>query len=140
MNIDRATAISVSDDLIAAINEVFDRHGLTAGQHKIKYGPYLTFSIDASIDGPTKNGVNTSSKEALAWIRDGHMWGIPSPVDALGETIVSAGKAYAFAGLRTRAPKRPLLFIEVDTGKQYVFGSATVSKLPGYDATKDLHN
>lgn len=82
-----------------------------------KFGPgYYEPKLRLSL--VTEAGV-VASPEAVAFQRYAHLIGFAST--DLGREFLNRGQRFKLTGYRTRAPKRPLLAVEVATGKPFAF-------------------
>lgn len=132
-NIDRQTAVTVAKEVEAAVAAVFAGHGLAAPKVKTSYGDILRLTIETSVKTEGDNGVNTTSKEAIAYKVMGSLYGLPE--DALGVVFTSGGKRYVFTGIATNRPKYPICGTGED-GRSYKFTETTARAIHAAVAAK----
>ena len=126
-NISAATAKQVTSEVDKAIAAIFSNYGLSKPKISTTYGDYLKIAIQATVDTPDENGVNTTSREALAYERYAETYGLNKGL--LGTEFISNGKAFTFTGIATNRPKFPICAVEVGTGRPYKMGEAVAKKI-----------
>lgn len=110
MTIDKATAKALSAEVEKALAEVAKRHGLTVA---VKGGTY-----DSGMYRP-KVEFSTDDRESAEFTKYAHLFGL-APED-FGREFVSGGRTFKISGLAMRSSVRPILAVEVATGRTFKF-------------------
>lgn len=132
--ITRGVALEVTNEIKAAIDEIFARHGFAAPTLKTTYGDSLyKLAIETTPEVLNESGINLKSKEALYYTRFGftdYHGAIPTNLTApLGTRFTSRGETYAFAGIAASRSKYPVVGINVDTNQTTFFTSAIIGRI-----------
>ena len=118
----KTTCRIVSDAAVEALQEVAKRFGLTIGR---KAGSYtdLTFKVGIEFRAVAKDGTDA---EQATFNQYCGMFGL-EPSD-FGQRFVANNEVWAFAGLRMKRSKYPILARNVLTGKQTLFTQDVVDR------------
>ena len=138
MNIDKATALAVAEEMRTAIDAILEKHGLQLEDRKIGYGDYFDFKIKAVPVIKGTNGVNMASQEATSYIKfgyqgivqDGTQFGTPTTLTAeLGTIFDIDGVEYVFAGVNPRKRKFPIVAIRKFDGASMGFPDGVINRI-----------
>lgn len=132
--ITRGVALEVTNEIKAAIDEIFARHGFAAPTLKTTYGDSLyKLAIETTPEVLNESGINLKSKEAVHYTRYGftdYHGATPTRLTAqLGTRFTSKGETYAFAGIAASRSKYPVVGINVDTNQTTFFTSAIIGRI-----------
>ena len=132
--ITRGVAIEVTNEIKAAIDEIFARRGFAAPTLKTTYGDSLyKLAIETTPEVLNESGINLKSKEALHYTRYGFTdYDGATPINLtapLGTRFTSKGETYAFAGIAASRSKYPIVGINVDTNQTTFFTAAIVGRI-----------
>ena len=132
--ITRGIALEVTNEIKAAIDEIFARRGFAAPKLKTTYGDSLyKLAIETTPEVLNESGINLKSKEALYYTRYGftdYDGATPIKLTApLGTRFTSKGETYAFAGIAASRSKYPIVGINVDTNQTTFFTAAIVGRV-----------
>ena len=119
MQVSRALAEQITDELEKAAMAIFAKHGLERGKVSTKYGELYSLKIEAQAVEVGPNGINLASVEARDYTRFGKMYDLPEGL--LGKTFSFNGTEYAFAGIATSRSKYPIYVRNMSTGKYSFF-------------------
>ena len=113
--INRATARQLSGEIVAALKEVADRHGLEVAVNGGTYGegmykPKVVFKT-----------ATADQDEFASWA---DIYGLQAT--DFGRTFRSKGRIFKVAGVNPRGRVRPIICDEQPNGKRYVFPADTV--------------
>lgn len=136
MEITKMQAAAISAEINAAVEAILARHGLEKGRVSTTYGAGYTFKVDAAAVNTGANGVNTSSKEAQAWLANSYFFGVKNRADAeaaLGQKVTVGGRTLVFCGLNPRSTKYPFI-VRNENGAMMKVGEELATQLPGYTA------
>lgn len=120
---DKAEAKAIMDEARAAMDQVFQRHGLKTGRI---HASYDSGSITVKVTG---EGVGADSPKVKDWERYAESYGLPR--EALGTTIVSGGTRFQITGLLPNRRKFPVLVKNALTGKEMLLTVAGVKRALG---------
>lgn len=135
MAIAKGQAARITDEIMAEVDRVLVKHGLTVGKTSTRYGDMYEFKVVASEIEEGPNGVNLASGEALVYKASaGHLtWyagqGVTLNPDALGRIINLNGQQFVFLGMKPRSKKYPFLGRSVLDGKTYKLPEAAALEL-----------
>lgn len=132
--ITRGVALEVTNEIKAAIDEIFARRGFAAPTLKTTYGDSLyKLAIETTPEVLNESGINLKSKEALHYTRYGFTdYDGATPINLtapLGTRFTSKGETYAFAGIAASRSKYPIVGINVDTNQTTFFTAAIVGRI-----------
>lgn len=116
MAIDKRTAEQIGREVAEALQAVAERHGLTVA---VRGGTYDTTGLYRP-----KVEFKTADADREEFARYASMFGLEA--DDFGKTFTSNGREFRVSGVAPRSPKRPILAVEVATGKTYKFADAAV--------------
>lgn len=118
---DRATCRLVSQKIEAALQPLAEELGVAIRSKGGSYsGGHYTLKVEVAAVG--EDG-SVQTKEADAFKSLATLYGF-TPED-LGREFKMGSKSYKIAGLRTKAPRRPILG-ESESGKMFCFAAADV--------------
>ena len=121
-------AQTLTKEIQEAVAAILVKHGFADPKIRTSYGDYYKFTLEASPDNTDENGVNLSSKEAVAYNQLHKAYDLPSGL--LGKRIKIKGEWLTFAGIASTRPKYPYSFIKED-GTKTLFTAAIVPYLTG---------
>lgn len=129
----------VSQEIEAAIMDIFAKYDLKVTKRASKYGDNYEFKIVAEALMISEDGINLASPDVVYYNRFGHE-GAPiyktqddgkvlvsyeKLVAPIGTKFESGGKTYAFAGVRSRG-KNKILAVEQESKKTFIFADAMI--------------
>lgn len=141
MSITRAQAITLGNEIDAAVSAICEKYGMAKGRTSGKYGDTYKYSVELTEVALNESGVNLASKEATDFVAMVPMLGWATKEaaqEAIGSTFTSAGREFTFLGYKPRSTKRPVLAKGPD-GKNYVFNGIVLRQLKGYDSAFDAY-
>jgi hypothetical protein len=112
MEVTKQQAQSLTKEIQEAVAAILAKHGLADPKVKTTYGDYYKFTLEASPENIGDNGVNMSSKEAVAYTKFHNAYDLPSGL--LGKQIVVKGETVTFIGIATTRKKYPYAFRKSD--------------------------
>lgn len=126
MEISRAEARLVTDEIRAAVTAILEKHDLTLGDVRSNYGDHYGFRFTATKAMLGEDGFDYGTKHAKEWMLYGTMsldadGAFEDPKAALGKVVTMRGEQWEFMGYSARSPKFPLMFRKVADGKTYKF-------------------
>jgi len=132
--ITRGIALEVTNEIKAAIDEIFARRGFAAPTLKTTYGDSLyKLAIETTPEVLNESGINLKSKEAEYYTKFGYTdydGGKYTKLTApLGTQFTSRGETYAFAGIAASRSKYPVVGINVDTNQTTFFTAVIVGRV-----------
>lgn len=119
MEVDKRTAVAVSEQIEAAVDEILAKHGMARSKSRTKYGIAYSIAIDATPVTLGLNGINESTVEAQAYKTLHRSYGLPDGL--LGKKFKVNGTEYAFAGIATSRRKYPFYVKNMSTGTMSFF-------------------
>lgn len=128
---DKETVRKIRLAIEAAVADVEKAHGFKVSATKCSYSPDGSFSVKLEC-GMVTGGV-VVTKEASAFLRFATSYGLTP--EHLGAVFASQGRKFKIEGLRTLAPKRPILASDVSTGKKFCFPAFAVQLGLGFKKT-----
>jgi|688.fasta_scaffold254698_4 hypothetical protein len=137
MLVDKQTAQAVTAEIQAAMQEILAKHGMEQGKVSIKYGEIFKVTFEATPVALNENGVNVNTPEAQSWLYLGEYRGFANPASVLGTTFTMNGKTFKFVGFNERAPRMPVVAVDVKDGKQYKIDAKALRFIAGYNASDD---
>lgn len=138
MLVDKKTAQAVTAEIQAALQEILEKHGMEQGKVSIKYGEIFKVTFEATPVALNENGVNVNTPEAQSWLYLGEYRGFANPASVLGTTFTMNGKTFKFVGFNERAPRMPVVAVDVKDGKQYKIDAKALRFIAGYNASNDM--
>jgi hypothetical protein len=96
VQVDKATAQSISAEIVEAARKILAKHGLEAKAPRTGYGSCFSFKIEAEAVKRGRNGVNIASKEAQLFAIVASDFGLTT--DDLGAVITYDGKEMTLTG------------------------------------------
>lgn len=121
---DSTKAKRIQEGLRAALDAAAKGLGVRIISSRMTYSPGGSFSVKFE-GGEVGADGSAASREVEAFVRSAHHFGL-QPGD-LGRTFKAAGATFRVSGLSPRSPKRPVLAVDVTTGKTFKFTSALVA-------------
>ena len=119
---DRALVRQIMAAVTAALEPVATAHGISIRLGRTSFdATSARMVVDAAI--VAKGGV-AQTREAIAFTRFADIHGF-KPSD-LGRVFKQNGRTFRIIGLRSSAPKRPILMEDVETGRHFVSTEASV--------------
>lgn len=119
MQVSKEVARAVTEELEAAAEKIFAKHGLVRGKMSTKYGVSYSLTIAAEALELGDNGVNVSSREAQDYTAFAASYELPQGL--LGKVFKINGVDYAFAGIATSRRKYPIYMKNLESGKMVFF-------------------
>jgi hypothetical protein len=119
------------------MQEILAKHGMEQGKVSIKYGEIFKVTFEATPVALNENGVNVNTPEAQSWLYLGEYRGFANPASVLGTTFTMNGKTFKFVGFNERAPRMPVVAVDVKDGKQYKIDAKALRFIAGYNASDD---
>jgi hypothetical protein len=119
MEVDKKTALAISEEIYAAADAIFARHGMARAKSRTKYGISYSLTIDANLVTLGENGINESTIEAQSYKALHGVYGLPDGL--LGKKFNVNGKDYAFAGIATSRSKYPIYAKDLEEDKMTFF-------------------
>lgn len=134
MTITRGIALEVTNEIKAAIDEIFTRRGLAAPKLKTTYGDNLyKLAIETTPEVRDASGINLKSKEAEHYTKFGYTdyagGKCTKLTAALGTRFTSKGETFTFAGIAASRSKYPIVGINVDTNETMFFTTAAIGRI-----------
>lgn len=123
--ITRDTAQLITNDVLAALDEVAKKHGVAFSNRGGNFSAEnLTIRLEAAVVNPdgTVSTRNAKTFEGLA-----PMYGLKP--EWLNQTFVSGGNEFTIIGLNTRRSKNPVECRKTSNQKIYIFRAETVKNL-----------
>lgn len=127
--VNRAECQELAEELRAAAEQVFLKHGYALDGSKAKYGSFFEWNVKASPVEMGPNGVNLNSPQAQAFTRWAASFGMTP--EQLGGTMEMKGETLTFVGVEPKRRKYPLVFRRPDGSEVlYTEGVAKLVKAP----------
>jgi len=126
MQVTKTQAQSLTKEIQEAVAAILAKHGLADPKVKTTYGDYYKFTLEASPENLDENGVNLSSKEAVAYTNFHNAYDLPAGL--LGKQIVVKGETITFIGIATTRKKYPYAFRK-ENGETTLYTEAIVPYL-----------
>jgi hypothetical protein len=121
MTITKATVQQVRTDMLAALEPVLKKHGLSVDKSNATYSDtFVKFGLTFCIDNKDANGVSLSGEYADAYNKLFRSYDLPS--DILGKEFTSNGKKFLFAGIASKRSKYPFAALQVGTDRMWFIG------------------
>lgn len=132
--ITRGVALEVTNEIKAAVDEIFARRGLAAPKLKTTYGDSLyKLAIETTPEVLNESGVNLKSKEADYYTKfgfsdycNGKSVTLTAP---LGTQFESRGETYVFAGIAASRSKYPIVGVNIETNQTTFFTTALIDRI-----------
>jgi hypothetical protein len=126
MEVSRELCRKVTEELKDAVNEVLKRNGLaTPPRVRSTYGEWYKVSFEAALETLDDNGVNLTSKEAIAYNKLHTLYGLPAGL--LGTKFIAQSKkgedSFTFIGIASSRSKFPFVGRD-DAGNVLLFTAA----------------
>ena len=125
----------VSQEIEAAIMDIFAKYDLKVTKRASKYGDNYEFKIVAEALMISEDGINLASPDVVYYNRFGYTayLGIANRdivqlTAPIGTKFESNGKTFAFAGVRSRG-KNKILAVEQESKKTFIFADAMISRI-----------
>ena len=116
--VSRATCTLLGNEIEAAIDPIFAKHGFERGKTTRNYGEFFGIKIQATPIGAPKPAENDFTRYASLF---------DLPADALGKQVRLGSRLFTITGLNTRAPKNPVM-LKGDDGKSYKAPAESVKR------------
>lgn len=122
--IDKALFNALRPILAQAARDLGDTLGINVALGSASYArDEASGSIKLELSAVAADGT-VLTKEASHFRQEAHFHGFKP--DDLGREFTSNGKRFRVSGLRTKARTKPILAVEVATGKEYIWPADTV--------------
>lgn len=133
--IEKNEALEITNEIKAAINDIFKKHGMDAPQCKTTYGDFYRITIQASPLEAGPGGINLKSQEAQYYTRFGY-----SVYRGAGDTVTltaplgtefrsDKGEPYLFAGIAAKRRKFPIVAVHAVTGETILFTDHAIARI-----------
>lgn len=118
----RQDATVITNEILAAVNEILDRHGLERGKVSSTYGDQYSFKVTASEVVKNGNGANVQDPYSRNLVELLTMSGL---TDEQAESVIGAEfnmngtEGLRIVGVNYRARKMPFVYENPTDGKRY---------------------
>ncbi len=117
--VSRDQARIISQEIQTAVEAILKKHNLKIQKQSSKYGTAYDYKVSA-VAVKLVNGINMSSVEAQQWVANaGWAYDVANAEDVLGADFISGGVNYRLAGCNLNKTAKPILILDVKTGKEY---------------------
>lgn len=130
--VSKAEAVSITNDIRAAVEDILKRYGYDSPSVKTTYGDVYKVTIQSTPVVEGSNGINLNAPEVKAyqqyarWTWVTEFGGYTLDPDAIGKTYTIRGEEFVLVGLAPKNRKYPFLFRKVADGKTYKFDDNAV--------------
>ena len=125
MEVSRELCRQLTDEIKVVVEEVLKKHGLSAPKTRSTYGEWYKVSFESTLETLDENGINLTSKEALAYNKLHTLFGLPAGL--LGTKFVAKTKqgedSFTFIGIAASRSKFPFVGRD-DEGNVLLFTEA----------------
>ena len=120
----------ISQEIQIAVEAILKKHNLKMSKQSIKYGTGFDYKVSA-VAVQLVNGVNITSIEAQQWVANaGWAYDVANADDVLGAQFMSGGVTYRLAGCNLNKTAKPILIVDIKTGKEYWASKNILNAIP----------